>query len=183
MTLPDVPGGVAALAALDSTAMNCPSAGTIGVNAPCGPRLLMTCTLLPGATVQPASVPDSKPPLFSSVTTTLPTSVVPPTTGAKLPERPVCSVPLIVADAVTTMLPRTVATPGIENVPSFAVVDVRENVDTMAPPTPAPFMSITRPVTVVPGSGMTFTTTLGRSEERRVGKECRVGWAAEENTK
>src|SRR5262245_1926112 len=157
--LPDVPGGADALAAFERNAMYWPSGGVTGVNWPAGPRLVTIRVLLPGVMSQPSNAPDSKLPFFSRLITMSPTSVVPPITGAKLPEMPVRIVPPMFADAVTEMLPSTVATPEIENVPSPCVVADFENAVTVAPPTGVPFVSRTRPITVVPGSGITFTST------------------------
>src|SRR5882724_11125661 len=93
--------------------------------------------------------------------TMLPTSVVPPTTGDTLAELPLLDVAFTIPTARTVMLPCTVGTPLMENRPSAAVVDdFPPAVVTVAPATGFWFLSRTRPITVVPGSGITLTETF-----------------------
>ena len=95
-----------------------------------------------------------------TVTTMSPTLVIPAATGAKLPDCPTSEFPPALAVALTTMFPLTVGTPGMAKVPSAWVVPDCEPVVTVAPETGTPLLSTTRPDTVVPGSGMTFTATF-----------------------
>src|SRR5205823_14011345 len=70
--------------------------------------------------------------------------------------------PEIVTSANTVIAPRIVGTLAMEKLPSGPDTEVNEpKVEILAPATPCPFTSITRPVTVVSGSGVTFNTTLG----------------------
>src|SRR5436305_27201 len=89
----------------------------------------------------------------ASVTTMSPTLVVPPGTGATLPDLPATAVPLMSAVTLTTMLPATVGTPAIEKLPSVCVRAVFDSVAAVAPETGAALASTTLPATVVSGSG------------------------------
>src|SRR5262249_52596167 len=90
-----------------------------------------------------------------------PTFVVPLGTGGTPAEVPLLETPFTVPTARTTMLPCAVGTPLMENRPSVPVVeDFPPAVVTVAPATGVCVLSKTRPTTVVPGSGITLTTTF-----------------------
>ena len=91
--------------------------------------------------------------------TIVPTSVTPPTTGSKKSEVEVRVSPRKTPVAVTSIGPPTVGTSGRVNVPSAAVVLWSPRVSTSASAIGPSAGSVTRPVTVVPGSGMTSITT------------------------
>src|ERR1044071_1938548 len=91
-----------------------------------------------------------------------PTLVTSPGTGFTEAEWPFNRFPATTAVAETTMGPRIVGTPVIENVPSIAdvAVNVLKTVAT-APAMGCALVSRSLPLTVVKGSGIKFTVTFG----------------------